>query len=315
MGAEIATAHLDQFLTNYSIVYRNQDFVGGRLSPDFPVSKQNGRYPIFGFERFKAYNTERAPGSAANELPAWRMSNDQYYCDGKAQKQLITDELRAQWDFSAQPEVYTTETLADIIDKQREIQIFGLLMNSAVIPGATLAGTGQWSDFQNSDPIAAITLQRATILLASTKEPNTLLVGYPVWLQLIQHPIILDRFKSTALPLGYPSEQQLAGLFNVDTLIVAKSLYDTTQQGLPHVLNYIWGKNAILAYVPPAQGQMMVTLGTTCRWLYGVPQNGGMLVKRYRVEERSGDMVEYQTYYALKLTVPGAMYIFKNVVA
>ena len=59
----------------------------------------------------------------------------------------------------------------------------------------------------------------------------------------------------------------------------------------------------------------MITPGTTFRWLYGVPQNGGMLVKRYRVEERSGDMIEYQTYYCVKLVVPGAMYVFKSAVA
>ncbi len=243
------------------------------------------------------------------------MSNDEYYCDGKAQKQLIPDELRAKWDFSTGPEVFTTETLADIIDKQREIQIYNLIMNSATVPSTTLAGTGQWSDFQNSDPVAAITAQRSTILLSCTKEPNTLLVGYPVWLQLIQHPIILDRFKNHALPLGYPTDQQLAGLFNVDNFVVAKALYDTSQQGIAHNLNYIWGKNAILAYVPPGQGQLMITPGTTFRWLYGVPHNGGMLVKRYRVEERSGDMIEYQTYYCVKLVVPGAMYVFKSAVA
>ncbi len=61
---EVSLAHLDQFLTNYSVVYRNQDFVAGRLFPDFPVSKQNDRYPIFGFERFKAYQTERARRSS-----------------------------------------------------------------------------------------------------------------------------------------------------------------------------------------------------------------------------------------------------------
>jgi hypothetical protein len=315
MAPEISQTHLDQFLTNYSIVYRNQEFVGGRLFPDFPVSKQNNRYPIFGFERFKAYNTERAPGQEANETPSWRMSNNEYYCDGKAQKQLITDEGRANWDFSVDPEVLTTETLADIIDKQREIAIFNLVVNSGSIPSVALSGTGLWSDYQNSDPIAAINARRSGILLGSTKEPNTLLMGYEVWLQLIQHPVILDRFKYTALPLGYPTEQQLAGLFNVENFVVAKSLYDTTQQGITHNLNYIWGKNCILAYVPPAQGQLMVTLGTTFRWLYGVPQNGGMLVKRYRVEERSGDMVEYQTYFDIVLTVPGAAFVFKTCVA
>jgi hypothetical protein len=192
--------------------------------------------------------------------------------------------------------------------------IFNLIMNSAVIPGVTLSGTGQWSDFQNSDPVGAITNVRSSILLACTQEPNTLVVGYPVWLQLIQHPIILDRFKSTALPLGYPTEQQLAGLFNVENFIVAKSLYDTTQQGIAHSLNYIWGKNAIFGYVPREQGPMIITPGTTFRWLYGVPQNGGMLVKRYRVEKRSGDMIEYQTYYCCKLVVPGALYVFKSAV-
>jgi hypothetical protein len=59
----------------------------------------------------------------------------------------------------------------------------------------------------------------------------------------------------------------------------------------------------------------MITPGTTFRWVYGVPQNSGMMVKRYRVEERSGDMIEYQTYYCVKLVVPGAMYVFKSAVA
>jgi hypothetical protein len=245
------------------------------------------------------------------------MSNDEFYCDGKAQKQLIADELRAKWDLALPVEVTTTEFLADIIDKQREITIFNLIMNNSptLIPGQTLAGIGQWSDFQNSDLVAAITGQRSTVLLACTKEPNTLLLGYQTWLQITQHPVIVDRFKSTSMPEGRPTDQQLCGLFNVDQIIVAKSLYDASQQGLPHQLNYIWGKIAILAYVPPQQGQQMITPGTTFRWLYGVPQNGGMLVKRYRVEERSGDRIEYQTYYCVKLIVPGAMYVFKNAVA
>ena len=85
-------------------------------------------------------------------------------------------------------------------------------------------------------------------------------------------------------------------------------------QGEPHDLDYIWGKNCVLAYIPTQLGPNVVTLGTTFRWLYGVPQNGGMLVKRYRVEERGGDMIEYQTYYCAKLTVPGAAYVFKNAV-
>jgi hypothetical protein len=315
MGAEIATARLDQYLTNYSIIYRNEDFVGGRLFPDFPVSKQSNRYPIFGFERFKSYNTERAPGEAANESPSWRMSNDEYYCDGKAQKEILPDELRAQWEITPGPEILTTEKLADIIDKERELKIVNLILSSALVPSTTLAGTGQWSDFQNSDPVAALIAQRVTIHKACTKMPNTLVLGYEVWAQLIQHPIILDRFKNFSLPLGYPTDQQLAGLFQVNNLIVAKCFQDSQPQGLPHVLTYIWGKNAILAYVPPAAGAMMVVPGTTFRWLYGVPQNGGMLVKRYRVEERSGDMIEYQTYYAVKLVVPGAMFVFKNAVA
>jgi len=66
-----------------------------------------------------------------------------------------------------------------------------------VIPNIDLSGTpnAQWSDFQNSDPIAAIEAQRSTILLGCTKEPNTLFVSFLVHQQLKQHPIILDRFQ------------------------------------------------------------------------------------------------------------------------
>jgi hypothetical protein len=39
-----------------------------------------------------------------------------------------------------------------------------------------------------------------------------------------------------------------------------------------------------------------------------------MLVKRYRAESRSGDMIEYSTYYDMRLIVPGAVFVWQNAV-
>ncbi len=310
---DISTVHLDQFLTNISIAYQNATFYGRQLFSIVPVSRQTNKYPIFGKERFKLYDDSRRPGDEALERPAWRLSNDLYFCDGHAQKEAIPDELKANSDVP-DIEIQTTEDLTDAIWLRHEKAVFDATFGAGTsVPNTTLSGTSQWSDFTNSDPISAVETQKATIFKNIARVPNTLLVSYPVYLQVRQHPRILDRFKYTQTAVLMPDHLRTA--FDVQNFWVAGALKDTANQGQAAVLDFIWGKNALLAYVPDQPGRRVVALGYTFAWLYDGGVNQGFLVKRYREEKRTADFIEVQVYYDPKVVVAQAGYAWINAVA
>jgi hypothetical protein len=204
-----------------------------------------------------------------------------------------------------------------------EIKVSQMIFNTSVpppavaVPSTTLSGTGQWSDYTNSDPIAAIEAKKIVIDQAVSEMANTLVVSYPVHLKLRQHPKIVDRFKYTALPSGYPSDEQLASVFGLEKYIVARTKCRSDKEGQApaSTLPYIWGNNALLCYVPETWGLRMVTLGATFRWLFGAPELGGVLTKRYRVEWKTADVIEVQTYYDPQLIAPLAGFLWIDAVA
>ncbi len=318
---DISTTYLDQPLNNVSIGYANSDFFGEKLLPIVSADKQSGRYWVYGKERFRRYETARRAGSMSNEIAAWSLSNQAFLCADRSLKDKITDEDRANNSLGADLEVNTTENLTDSILLDLEMRAMELILGTSVpaaatlVPSSSLASTTQWSDFINSDPVAAVEAQRLVIGQAVSKYPNTFAVATPVHIMLRQHPRIIDRFKYTSLPQGFLSNDQLASVFDVKNYWVLDAKYDSAQEGQSPSLNYIWGKNAMLAVIDPEPQPRSVTLGFTFRWLFGAPDLGGTLTKRYRREEITADVIEIHRYDDLQLAVPSAAFLWKTAVA
>jgi hypothetical protein len=146
------------------------------------------------------------------------------------------------------------------------------------------------------------------------KVPNSLLISAPVFFVLRNHPALIDRFKYTQVGILQPDH--LKAVFNVENLFIADTIKQTVPEGEPDSLDYVWGKHAILFYKPAgaSMGRRTISLGAQFRWLFGA-NTQGYLVKRYRIEQRTADVVECQLYYDLKITVPPAAYLFLNAVA
>jgi hypothetical protein len=281
--ADISLQYLDQPLNNVSVGYQNDSYFAERFLPVVPVKKQSGRFWIFGKEKFRPYETIRHAGAEAREIAPWSLSNSAYYCDDHSLKDKISDEERANSE-SSDLEINTTENLTDAILLDLELRVAGLIQGGA-IPNTTLSGTSQWSDYINSDPIAAIEVQKTAIKKAVARTPNTLAVSYPVFASLRQHPKIIDRFKFTQA--GVLDQDTLKSAFGVDNFWVLGAEYDTANEGQAPSLDFVWGKNAILAYVLPEPRRREVTLGYCFRWLFGAPDLAGTLVKRYRQESKT----------------------------
>ncbi len=309
---DVSMVHVDQALTNVSVAYHNTQFVADQVFPAAPVSKQSNKYFVYSKDRFRIMDDARRPGARANEIN-WTLSTDTYYAEGHALAQAIPDELRANADQAIDVDVDTTETLTDLLYLQREIAIANVVSNPATITqNATLSGANQWSDSSSPDPVTTVEEAKPVIQQQIGQMPNAMLVSYPVFTALRNHPAIIDRFKYTQVGVLQPDHLKAA--FNVDYFFIASAIENTAKEGEADNFQYVWGKNALLFYRPTAPGRRTVSLGYQFTWLFGTNTNG-FLVKRYRDESRTADVVETQLYYDLKVVAAPAAYLWLSAVA
>ena len=325
---DLSLLYLDQPLTNISIRYQNFDFMAEKFYPPVPVKFQTGRVPRYWFEQFRPYEDIRQQGGESYEIAPWSLDMPPYFCVDHSLKDNITDEMRANNALGGDLEVNTVENLTQSVLLNLERFAFNKMMGAgSPVYSTTLSGTSQWSDYTNSDPVVAVENARVQITQTVATQPNTFAVSFPVYTYLRQHPLIIDRFKYTELPSGYPSMNQLASVFGVKNFWVMQALYDSANEGVstaPNAainpanyntsLEFIWGNNAVLAYIPDGPEKLQVALGYTFRWLFGAPELGGTLVKRYREEKKSTDVVEVHRYHDIQNLVAGSAYVWLNAV-
>ena len=59
-------------------------------------------------------------------------------------------------------------------------------------------------------------------------------------------------------------------------------------------MDYVWGKNAFLCYVPPRAGLKTVAFALTFAWTSAPGSSGGRLVETWRDHTRKGDLIRVQ---------------------
>ncbi len=306
--------HIDAALTNLSVGYRNPAFIADLLAPVVAVRKQSDKYFIHDTAResLRASNDRRAPGAEANEVN-FAISSDSYYCEDHALTSAIPDEERDNADPAIQPSIDRTEFLRGKIDLNKEIELSGMLTDSGVITqNATLAGDSQWSD-PDSDPIGEVEARKGTIMAAVQAMPNTLVLPYEVYARLRNHPRVLDRLSHHAP--GVLNEQAMAQLFDVERVLVARAFKNTANPGQAPSMSYVWGKDALLAYVPARPALKQVALAYSFAWAGAPGAMGGHRVEVWREERRKADLIRVQRYYDQKLIAGGAAFLWKNAVA
>jgi len=277
---EVENVHIDQVLTNISIQYRNAAYVGTQIMPVVPVKKKSDIYYIYDSkaDRFRIPLTLRAP-KAESRTVDWKVTTDGYVCDEHALNDLIDDIERDNADKPLNLEVDTVEFLTDIVTLGLEMRIKTMLEASLTANAPSV----EWGTYETSDPIADIETGKNAIHAVIFREPNVLLLGKAVYDKLKHHPKILELIKYSQK--GVLTSELMASLFGVEKVIVGNAGYNTAKEGKTAVLSYLWGKNAILAYVEPKPGIKKFSLGYTF-------QSKKFQTRRARIETKHSDWFE-----------------------
>lgn len=311
---QVKDTHIDAALTQISVGYKNEEFIGAQLLKEVPVDKDSDKYWVFDQDMFDLVDDRIRPKTVANEID-YTLSTDTYYCDGHALREAVSDRERANADSGIDLDAGATENVMGRIELGREKRIADKLTTLTTYDAAlrtTLAGNDQWSDYTNSDPIGKIEAAKRLVHKAIGLMPNTLFMGAEVYDKLKWHSKLIEYYKYSQK--GVLTLDMLKELFGVKNIVVGNALYTTTAKGQTRTLGYIWGKDAGLLYVPDRPAQKTPAFGYSFVWRIPQGQNGRVVYK-YREEGRHADFIEAEEYVDEKTTVQKAGYLFKAAVA
>lgn len=291
--------HIDQALTNISVGWPTEGLAGAALFPTVTVRKQSDKYYVFGREGWLPEADLRAPGTEANEIMGAAVSVDTYYAQEHALQIAVTDEERENADSPLYPDRDGTNIVTSkiMLGRERTFQTLATTTtNYASGHSVTLSGTDQWDDYANSDPISDLRTAKATIHSKIFTEPNVAIIPYQVMTKLEDHPDFLERIKYSERAIFSP--ELLASILGIQRIIVPGVGINSANLGQTASLGYLWGKDVVLAYVPPSAGLKVPAYGYEFAW-------GSQMVDRWREEKRKSDVIRVSRRYDVKLVALG----------
>jgi hypothetical protein len=311
--------HIDIALTNISVGYPNNEFVGERLFPSVGVQKQSNKYYIFGREAWSTHPDLRSPGARANEIPGYLVSTDSYFAQEHALQIAVTDEERDNADAPFAPDADGTYLVTQKVLLGREVLMKNLVTttgNYASGMSVTLAGGQQWSDYVNSNPISDFRTGIRAVNAQIFRDPNTALIPYQVMSQLADHPDFIERIKYSER--GVMTPEIIGAILGLPNIITPSVGQNTANPNQTPTLAYLWGKDVVLAWVPANPGLKIPAFAYEFTWQYTA---GSQVIDRWREEDRKSDIVRMQRRYDLKMPAQDATgkaiggYVIKAAVA
>ena len=276
----------DLRLTNVSAAHRNPDYIADIIAPPLVIAKRSN-------------------------------------CEEYALQVKIPDEARVGANPDIQVDIYHTKFLADNINLVKEIELADAIVGNPDIPSKTLSGNSQW-DNPKSDPFKVVEMKKAIVHSNSSIKPNTLVLPHQVYAAVCFHPKTIDKIRK--MRPGPTVLDLLVDLFDVERVLVPRVLKNaadpdpTARLSNEPILNlitsYVWGKNALLCYVPNRRANPPHSpLAHTFVW---DPPLGGVLgwvVEGEREECLFYDSIRVQRYYDQKIVAPIGAYLWKNAVS
>jgi len=320
----INSVHVDAILTNISVAYmqRSENFIADKVFPVVPVEKKSDKY--FKYTKndwFRDEAQRRAPGTESAGS-GYGLTTDTYSADVFAFHKDVDDQTLANADVPLNPLREAAEFVTMRMLVRRELQFVSDFLTTGVW-GTDVAGVAgspgagefkQWSDYANSDPIETVEAGKAQILSNTGMEANTLVLGYDVFRKLRNHPDIVDRIKYTSAQTV--TADMLARMFEVDRVLVAKSVKATNAEGAAEAYGFATGKVACLMHVAQNPGLLTPSAGYIFSWT-GVSGGLGQTIgtSQFRMEHLKASRVEAEVAFDNKVVSSDLGYFMNTVVA
>jgi hypothetical protein len=313
--------HVNQPLTNMSVAYLQDPnlYVATKFAPVIPSKKQSDVYYTYNKgDLLRNVGKKRAPATESDGSAVRISTADPFLCLERAIHQDIPDEVMANADIPINMKRDASINVAQWLLTGLEIDWATAFFAQSIwgkdllgVAAGAVEGTSflRWN-VDTSDPVKDIQYARRYVHNATGKMPNKMVISGDVYDALKIHANIIDRIKYGALggapvPRGYVNTAILAGLFDLDEVLVADAVYNSAAEGAADIVGAVMSNGCLLGYVNPSPSILSVSAAYTFVWtgLYGAvegePRGMGMRILDYPITERHVQRIEGQMPYDL----------------
>lgn len=263
-------------LAAIAVAYRQAGLIADLVLPRVPVASQTFRYLKYGGADFlQAPDTLVGRKSAPNQID-WSASEVSDTVQDHGLDTAIPQNDQLAWEQAqaagpgyasvANPQERATRLVMQTVTNRRELRAANLVFNAANYGAnnkVTLAGTSQWSDYANSDPLVAI----MGYLDSMVMRPNIAVLGRATATKLRMHPKVCKAVFGNNTDAGVVPLQALADQLELEAIYVGDAWVNTAAPGQAATIGRTWGKHAaFLVRNQEADTQGGITFGMTAQW-------------------------------------------------
>ncbi len=303
-------------LTNLSFGFANKNFLWDKIAPPTKQDQKSGTYIIYTRDYWfrRIARAARAAGGPYTRT-GFGIESSTYDCQEIGFETPLDDSIVAA---SQTPEDLQTKAVAYLTNIM-QIELEKLVAAACFVTSvwgttSTLTSTNQWSDFDNSDPIANAKTAINTIRRNTGAAPNSLFVGVTAWDKLCEHPLIVEKYKYTQKGLMTPD--LVAPVLGVPELIVGDSVENTAAEKTPGTASFtgadIWTDSALfLVRNQPALG----VANGAYTFIWDEKGNMPWAIEDYRQEDIRSTITRIFTHQHVKIVSAQHGYIYLDCVA
>ena len=320
------TIHVDRYLTNYSVTYMQSkaSFIAGRAASLIRVNNQSDKFVVY--DRGYFWRDEMRPRALGGrpEQVGYKVGEGTYSAVEWAAEHVVDDRQRANTDAPINLDQNATRLLTDKAmiraDRIWATNFFttGIWTTTRTGVGST-PGANQFLKFNdaNSDPILVIDEYKDTMHQLTGFMPNVLVLGTNVRRELRSHPDIADRIKYVGI--GLADEAKLQELFDIPTVVTARSIYNASDEGVADSFQYIVdAQSAWLGYIEPSPGLDSPTAIANFAWqglVAGQTNDFGGVITRGREPRAYSDWFHNRMAFDLKVVAADLGVFLKDAVS
>lgn len=318
------TLHVDRYLTNFSVNYVQaaRNFVAQRAASVIPVLKQTDMYVVYDRGYFWRDESAPRPLGGRPQQVGYKLGSGTYNAIEYALEHVVDDRQRA----NADDPIRLDENATTLLTQKQMIKQDRIWATNFFTTGKWTTeyagvnsgpGTNQFLKFSlaDSDPIGVLDLVKDGMNSKTGFMPNTLVLGANVRRELRTHPDISDRIKYTRT--GIADEDIMGALFEVDNVVVARSIYNAAAEGAADNFSFIVDPNSMwLGYIDPNPGLDSPTAIALFAWtglIPGATNALGGVMERGRDDRAHSDYFQNRMAWDLKQVAPDLGVFFRNV--
>lgn len=306
-------AIVDKLLVGVSNGYFPTGMISEKILTPVQVKQSSGKIGKYGLQHLRIVSTIMGGKGKSKHIEIRQVDSTAYFVEPHGLHEIITPEEYANYEDPFDIEKDVTEQLTALLFIGKEKGLADTLRNASIITqNATLSGTSQWSDYTNSDPVAASILAKNAIRNSSGAVADTLIMDYGVAEVLRAHPKILRSLGFVDARAGLLTDQELAKAFGVRRLLIADVMYNNSKPGQADALASVWGKDVIFAVAPEKGSKMQKTLG----YMVTLTGEGPRKVYKSTVDDPpESKKIIVKDSYDMVLVDTNCAYLFKDAIA